>query len=121
MENLINVSFISKDKKKLGEIKKEVQKKKEILVDNIELQSIPGAIETLSILGITISILSGVIAQVAGALIYDLFKKNKSKKDLVVYINGNQVSSKEEIYQLLEGKKIKKKSGDKKKKREKSK
>ena len=129
MSQQINISFISKDKEQLAALKKAFPNSKDVKVESAELESIPGAIETLSVLGVTISVVAGIVSQVAGAWIYELFKKKKGKNEVEVFVNGNRVATKEDIEKSIgcdkkeqkENKNNKEKKGDKKKKSKKNK
>jgi hypothetical protein len=101
MKKSISIAFIGKDRLALTSIKKNMPKSKEISVESAELESVPGVIETLSVLGVIITVVGGVVSQVAGAWIYDFFKEKKGKKGIEVYVNGNPVTTRQEIYSVL--------------------
>lgn len=119
MKNKINFTFISKDRKHLDKLKSDFTSNRDLNVESIDLQSVPGAIETLSVLGVTITILGGVVSQLIATWVYDLFKKKKNSADVELFIDGNRIKTKEQLFELVgvkKEKKSKKKKDEKKKK-----
>lgn len=75
-----------------------------IRVQPATLETIPGAIETLSILGVTIQIVSGIAAQVAAAWLYDWLKTKPAGAGMELRINGVKADPAEDLERLLKKK-----------------
>lgn len=111
----LTIAFSGSDLAELKNLKQQISKKHpEIKVQKANLETLPGAIDTLSVLGVTISVMADDIPQVVSTWLYDLLKKGSPEAKIALHINGVRVSSPQQVETIVKKQVSAKQAGGKK-------
>jgi hypothetical protein len=99
----LTLAFSGSNYPELVKLKQQLSKRhKQIKIDKANLETLPGAVEPLSVLGITVSVEPDNSVVIVGEWLYDLLKTKSPDAMIELQINGAKVSSREEITSVLE-------------------
>jgi hypothetical protein len=99
----LTIAFSGSNYPELIKLKQEVSKRhKDIKIEKANLETLPGAVEPLSVLGVTLSIIAENSVAIVGDWLYGLLKAKSPDAMIELHIDGVKVRSREEITAVLE-------------------